>query len=87
MASWRYGNFKVVIRPNEAEFEPPHVHVFRKGGGQIKINLGSADKPPEPYKSWGMRESDELEAWRIVAERQAFFLEKWRETHGTVEYR
>jgi hypothetical protein len=86
MPSWRYGSFKVVIRTNEAEFEPPHVHVFLKGDGQIKINLGSGEQA-EIHKIWEMRDGDAAAAWDIVNQRRAYFLDRWREIHGEVGYK
>ena len=59
---------------------PAHVHVF--GDGQAKINLLSADGTPDLVWTDGMTRSEVRRAMRIVRERRAILLARWRDIHG-----
>jgi hypothetical protein len=52
------------------------------GDGSVKIDLVGADGEPVIVRSIGMKDRDQLRAWRIVRENQAFYLRLWREMHG-----
>ncbi|MBE9129957.1 MULTISPECIES: DUF4160 domain-containing protein [unclassified Coleofasciculus] len=60
---------------------PPHVHVF-KGGGQVRISLGSEAEEPELVQIEGMSDKDAAKALAIVIEHQLELLKKWEEIHG-----
>ncbi len=60
---------------------PPHVHVF-KGGGQVRISLGSEIERPELVQIEGMSDKDAAKALEIVTEHQLELLSKWEEIHG-----
>lgn len=62
------------------DHEPAHVHVI--GDGTAKINLMGPDGKPELVSNDGFKAGDLRKAMRIVAERQAFLLERWIEYHG-----
>ncbi len=62
------------------DHEPAHVHVF--GDGQAKINLLGKDGSPELVWVDGMKRGEVRRAMRIVIERQAGLLARWREIHG-----
>ena len=62
------------------DHEPAHVHVF--GDGQAKINLLGKDGLPELVWADGMKRSEVRRAMKIVIERQAEFLARWRKIHG-----
>lgn len=60
---------------------PPHVHVF-KGGGQVRISLGSETEHPQLVQIEGMSDKDAAKALEIVTEHRLELLEKWEEIHG-----
>ena len=62
------------------DHRPAHVHVF--GDGEMKIVIAAGDGPPIAVWSIGMKRADERNAMDVVLERQAEFLERWREIHG-----
>jgi len=62
------------------DHEPAHVHAF--GDGQAKINLLGKDGLPKLVWADGMKRSEVRRAMKIVIERQAEFLAKWKEIHG-----
>lgn len=62
------------------DHEPAHVHVF--GDGNAKINIVGLDGKPELIDNDGFKIGDLRKAMRIVAEQQAFLLERWNEHHG-----
>ena len=72
------GGLRFVIFTDD--HEPAHVHVF--GDGSAKINLVGEDGSPELVWMIGMKKGELRKAMRIVAERQADLLERWREIHG-----
>lgn len=62
------------------DHEPAHVHVV--GDGRAKINIAGADGAPELVDAVGMKSGDLRRAMRIVAGKQDYLLERWREIHG-----
>lgn len=74
----REGGFRVVIFVDD--HEPPHVHVY--GDGTAKVLLTGADGKPELASAERMKRGDVRKAMRIVAERQDFLIERWRDIHG-----
>ena len=62
------------------DHEPAHVHVF--GDGHAKINLVGPGGEPQLVWADGMKRGDVRRAMRIVTERQASFLTRWRDIHG-----
>lgn len=77
----RVDNFRFWIWSND--HDPPHVHA-ENGNGEVRILLGSPLKAPEIDEN-SMSGRDARRAWRIVAERQEYFLDEWRKIHGKVE--
>lgn len=71
----RQEEYEVVIYIND--HPPPHVHAF-KGGGEAKINLD----PVEVVQAWKMNKATARKAKRVVAENQAYLLERWEEING-----
>ncbi|HEY9724022.1 MAG TPA: DUF4160 domain-containing protein [Oscillatoriaceae cyanobacterium] len=73
--------FNVVIFYED--HEPEHVHVG-KGGAEAKIHIGRPSSDGDPgeapriVKIKGLPKQDAYEAWRIVAEHQAFLLSEWK---------
>lgn len=59
---------------------PAHVHVF--GDGEAKINLLGGDEGPELIWARGMNRAEVRRAIRIVVERKAALLARWRDIHG-----
>jgi len=74
----RAHGFRVVI------FVDDHVpaHVF--GNGQAKINLLGADGIPDLIWTEDMTGGDVRRAMRIVIERQALLLARWKDIHGPI---
>ena len=60
---------------------PPHVHVF-KGGGQVRISLGSETERSQLVQIEAMSDKDAAKALEIVTEHRLELLEKWEEIHG-----
>jgi hypothetical protein len=77
----RLEGFRFWIWSND--HEPPHVHA-ENGTGEISILIGNEQESPVIDKNT-MRNRDAKRAWRIVAERQEYFLEEWEKIHGKVE--
>ena len=71
----RQDGFEFVIYTND--HEPMHVHAY-KGDGEAKIQLS----PVALVGVWEMKKSDARKAKRIVAEKQDYLIQKWREIHG-----
>ena len=59
---------------------PPHVHVY--GDCAARINLIGPMGGPKLVNAVGMKASDLRQAVRIVGERQALLLKRWREIHA-----
>jgi hypothetical protein len=77
----RLGQFRFWIWSND--HNPPHVHM-ENGSGEVRILLGNESKAPEIDEN-SMCLRDARKVWRIVAERQEYFLIEWRKIHGKVE--
>ncbi|NER22733.1 MAG: DUF4160 domain-containing protein [Symploca sp. SIO1B1] len=75
----RKDGFAVRIYFND--HRPPHVHVF-KGGGQVKISLGSETESTELVQVEGMSDKDAAKALEIVSEHQLELVQRWEEIHG-----
>jgi Domain of unknown function (DUF4160) len=84
----RQDGLRIIIYPND--HIPSHVHVIKKGGGEVRIALGSID--PDNGKSLVMpsiisiehkiRDKDVAKALSLVEENQADLLTKWSEIHA-----
>lgn len=75
----RQDGFRLVIYLND--HLPSHVHVV-KGGGEVRINLGSEDTAPKLMSIFGdISNKDVAKALYLVKEHQAELLAKWREIH------
>jgi hypothetical protein len=72
---------RVVIYAND--HLPAHVHV--SGDGEAKINLATTSGKPELVWVDGMTSGEVRRAMRLVADRRAFLLDRWREIHGGSE--
>ncbi|MCE7027163.1 DUF4160 domain-containing protein [Jiella avicenniae] len=71
----RSGALRVVIFTDD--HLPAHVHVF--GDAEAKIDISGSE--PRLISN-SMRHGELRRASALVADRQAFLLEKWRELHG-----
>ena len=71
----RQEGFEFRIRTND--HDPPHVHVFLRGG-QAKIEIESA----EIVRIWNMRSGDARRAEDLVKVNKELFCEAWRRIHG-----
>lgn len=60
---------------------PSHVHVF-KGGGQVRISLGSEVENPQLIEIQGMSDKEAIKALEIVTVHRLELLQKWEEIHG-----
>jgi Domain of unknown function (DUF4160) len=78
----RERGFDVRIYLPPREREPPHVHVVKKGFGEVKIHLGTKRDPPHIERIFGLRDADVTTAYRIVLAHQARLLREWRKYHG-----
>ncbi len=56
---------------------PAHVHAFKEGG-EAKVNLD----PVTVAQAWKMSKATVCKAKRVVAEHQAYLLERWEEING-----
>jgi hypothetical protein len=78
----RQDGFRVVIYPND--HTPSHVHVY-KGGGEVRINLGSIVEPltsPSLMTVIGeISNRDIVKALSLVEKHQSELLSKWSEIH------
>jgi hypothetical protein len=63
-----------------SDHEPAHVHVF--GDGELRVTISGADGLPELDYAIRMKARDRRRAMDVVMERQAEFLDRWREIHG-----
>lgn len=67
---------------------PAHVHVFigRKNDAnpmEIKINIGSEEKPPSIVSANDkIKDKDLVAAFNLVKANQEILLNKWQEIHG-----
>jgi len=59
---------------------PPHVHVV--GDGKAKFVIAGTNGDPELAYNDGLKAGDLRKAMRIVAERQATLIERWKDYHG-----
>lgn len=76
---YRKDGFEILIYTND--HTPSHVHVF-KAEGEVVINLGNENTPPQIRDNIYMNKKDERKALLIVAENQELFLAHWRRIHG-----
>ena len=77
----RAGGLRVVIYLND--HHPAHVHVF--GNGEVKIDLLGTNGGPDLVWAETMNHGDIRRAMRLVAENQAFLLQRWRDIHGRTD--
>jgi hypothetical protein len=75
---YREAGFRFVIYRDD--HEPAHVHVVKDG--EVIINLLGPDGTPELRQAFGATRADIRRSLRIVAERRADLLAKWKEIHG-----
>jgi hypothetical protein len=76
----REGGWSIWIYLND--HAPPHVHVRRRGGTNIKILLPSADKPVE-IVNWKKVDSRQvLVAARLVIANASLLINAWERIHG-----
>ena len=77
----RAGGLRVVIYVND--HQPAHVHVF--GDGEAKINLVGGHRAPDLVWADNMTRSEVRRSMRVVAEQQAFLLQRWEDIHGGID--
>jgi hypothetical protein len=77
----RGGSLRVVIYVND--HLPAHVHVF--GDGEAKINLIGDQGAPDLVWADNMTRGEVRRSMRVVAEQQAFLLQRWEDIHGRVD--
>ncbi|HYR06196.1 MAG TPA: DUF4160 domain-containing protein [Longimicrobium sp.] len=61
---------------------PPHVHVQRRGGGEVKVTIPG---PGELVSVLGVRNlatHEAMRAVRLVEENRKQLLREWRKIHG-----
>ncbi len=76
----RKNGFRFVIYPND--HLPSHIHGI-KGGGEVRINLGSKSVTPSLMSVSGdISDKDVAKALSLVRENQSALLAKWGEIHG-----
>lgn len=73
----RADGLRVVIYVND--HLPAHVHVF--GDGEAKINLAGKEGVSLIWAD-NMTRSEVRRSMQIVAEQQAFLLQRWEDIHG-----
>lgn len=78
---FRAGGLRVVIFAND--HRPAHVHVF--GDGEAKIDLRGVDGAPVLVWADRMNRAEVRRAMKIVAEQQAFLIERWEFIHGRID--
>jgi len=71
----REDGFRFAIYRND--HEPAHVHAIKDG--ETIVNLVGSDGRPELRESMGATKADIRKVLRIVAERRAYLLAKWKE--------
>ena len=77
----RGDGLRVVIYAND--HQPAHVHVL--GNGEAKINLAGAGGAPDLVWAEGMTRAEVRRAMQLVAEQQAFLLQRWEDIHGRAD--
>lgn len=75
----RERGFEVRIYLND--HPPPHVHVFR-AAGEVVINLGEGQMPPQVRENLSMSRADERRALELVAIHHDELVSAWRRYHG-----
>jgi hypothetical protein len=78
---FRAGGLRVVIFVND--HRPAHVHVF--GDGEAKIDLRGVDGAPVLVWTDRMNRAEVRRTMKIVAEQQAFLIERWEFIHGRID--
>ena len=77
----REGGFRVAIYRDD--HVPAHVHLIKDG--EVIVNLRGAEGMPEVRQVFGATNADVRKCLRIVTERQAMLLAKWKEMHGGID--
>lgn len=77
----RAQGLRVVIFLND--HRPAHVHVF--GDGEAKINLSVPGNAPALVWADNMSRSEVRRALRLVTEKRALLLARWKELHGRTD--
>ena len=78
----REGGFRVQVHSAPREHPPPHVHVERRGQGEVLIELGIHEPRLTIREVRGMRDRDVLTAVRIVERHYDRLMKAWRAIHG-----
>ena len=77
----RIDGLRIVIYVND--HQPAHVHVF--GDGEAKINLIGLSGSPDLVWADKMTRGEVRRSMRVVAEQQAFLLQRWEDIHGRAD--
>jgi len=77
---WTEAGLDFIIYPND--HSPAHVHVV-KAGDEVIINLGDARNLPYVRSIYRMRTKEIGKALGIAISKQEYFLNRWREIHGS----
>jgi hypothetical protein len=75
----RESGFRFIVYVDD--HEPAHVHVWY-AGAIARIDLGGANRRPEPDDPGSMKTVDVRRAVRIVEANKDAFLDAWRSIHG-----
>jgi hypothetical protein len=80
MEAFREDGFRFIFYSND--HDPSHVHVKKRGGGEVIIYLGSETEPPTIRENRRMSERDAMKVIKICYERQEELLKIWEKVHG-----
>lgn len=77
----RESGFRVRIHGSPREHRPPHVHVVKRGAGEVVLELGSERSDLRVRQVRDMDDRDVLVAFRIVERYHDRLLKAWRAIH------
>jgi hypothetical protein len=76
----REGKWRFVIYVDD--HVPPHVHVQRKGGGEVKVTIPEPDEYASVLRVRNLATHEAMRAVRLVEENRKHLLRAWRKIHG-----
>ena len=76
----REGGWRFVIHTDD--HAPPHVHVIRPGGGEVKVSLPGAGEYVTVLRVKDLPTHEAMRAVRLVEEHRERLLLAWGEIHG-----
>lgn len=80
----REGGFHVRMYGPPREHPPPHVHVVRRGNGEVVIDLGSDISNLLVREVRGMKDRYIVLAFRIVERHHGKLIDVWRALHDEI---